>query len=310
MTKKTPEMTHDKHAQQALAIKISIAGSIILFLISGIVGMIVDSITLLLDASASLVILFVAFLMHIALKKLHQPPDDLYNFGYSKYEPLTVAVQGGLIITTCVISIKFAIQDIIHVEDIHSYSLPTIAAFVSGIIGIFITFYLKNISRRTNSTMIKAASLHWYTDTVLSFGVCLGFFFGLMMQRLGYIQFSGYIDPVMAIILALIFIREPVKVVMHNALELLDAVPSEDIRSKVRKVVEQYKPKSLGVHRLRTRKAGERIFVEICFVLHDNLTIKEGEVLVNSFERDLNEHFPNSDVLVWFKPANPAKSPL
>jgi len=310
MPEKIPEMIHDKRAQQILAIKVSIAGSSILFLISGIVGMMVDSITLLLDASASLVILFVAFLMHVALKKLHRPPDDLYNFGYNKYEPLTVAVQGGLIIATCVISIKFAIQDIIHADDIHGFLLPTIAAFVSGIIGIFITLYLKNISRRTNSTIIKAASLHWYTDTMLSFGVCLGFFFGLMMQRLGYIHFSAYIDPVMAIILALIFIRQPVKIVMRNVMELLDAVPGEDIRSKVKKVVEQYKPRSLGIHRLRTRKAGEKIFVDICFVLHDNLTIKEGEELVNNFERDLKGHFPNSDVVVWFKPAHPAKSAL
>jgi len=263
----------------------------------------VDSITLLLDASASLVILFVAFLMHVALKKLRRPPDDSFNFGYGKYEPLTVLAQGGMIIATCLVSIKFAIQDIVHVEEAHSYVLPTLAAFCSGVIGVFISIYFRKIAQRTNSQMLKAAGMHWKTDTVLSFGVCLGFLFGLIMQESGFYTITPYVDPVMAIILALIFIIPPVKIISMSALELLDAVPGEDVRSKVKKVVDQHRSSYLKVHRLRTRKAGEKIFVDICFTVDGNLTTKEGEVLVNNLERDLKGHFQNCDVIVYFRPA-------
>ena len=86
------------------------------FLIPAVVGIAVDSITLILDASASLVILVVALLMNTSIKKVHQPPDEIFNFGYERYEPLTVAVQGGLIIATCAVRAKFAIQEIINAK--------------------------------------------------------------------------------------------------------------------------------------------------------------------------------------------------
>jgi cation diffusion facilitator family transporter len=291
----------ERERQQILATKVSIWGSIILFLISAGAGLAVDSITLILDAAASLVILAVAFLMHFSIKKVHSPPDDLYNFGYGKYEPLTVAVQGGLIIATCVISINFAVQDIIHAEDIHGYGLPVVATFISGLLGVFITGYLKKAGHRTNSAMLRTASLHWHADTVLSFGVCAGFLCGLGLQILGYRNITPYVDPVMAILLALYFIQAPIKSIFHNVSELLDAVPPKDIRDRVKQVVDLYKPKSFGIHRVRTRKAGERIFVDICFIVLPNITINEVEELANSFERDLKQHLPNSDVVVYFK---------
>lgn len=299
---KTALMHTDKQHQQILATRVSIVGSLVLFLISAGVGIAIDSITLLLDAGAGLVILLVAFLMHISIKKIHQPPDESFNFGYSKYEPLTVVAQGGLIIATCLISIKFAIQDIIHADDVHGYLIPTLATFISGVIGIFIVSYLKKVAIRTNSAMLHTASLHWRADTILSFGVCLGFLVGLILQRAGFTNVTPYVDPVMAIILAFIFIMVPLKTIIDNVKELLDAVPEESIHSKVKKVVDRHKPHSFGVYRLRTRKAGEKIFVDVCFIVHDNSTIAGVEGLANNFEKDLRADLPNSDVVVYFKP--------
>jgi len=289
--------------QQALAAKFSIYGSTALFLISAASGIAVDSITLILDASASLVIMAVAYLMHFSIKKIHLPPDDTYNFGYNKYEPLTVAVQGGLIIATCVISIKFAIQDIIHAEDIHNYVLPVVATLLSSLIGVSLFAYISNAARRTNSSMLKAAALHWFTDTVLSFAIFSGFLFGLLLHRLGYYRITPYIDPVMTIALALFLVRSPIKGLLRNVRELLDAVPDASIRSKVKKVAQSYIPKSFGISRIRTRKAGEKIFIDACLIVKDNLTVGDIKELADSFEADLKSHLANCDVVVYFKPA-------
>ncbi|MFA5311368.1 MAG: cation diffusion facilitator family transporter [Candidatus Omnitrophota bacterium] len=292
----------DCRSQQLLAARISIAGSIILFFISATVGIAVDSITLILDASASLVILAAAFLMNFAVKKIHQPPDDSYNFGYHKYEPLTAAIQSGLIIATCVVSIKFALQDIVHAEDTHSYSLPAIATFFAGLLGLFVTTYLRRIQRKVDSQMLRAAAQHWFIDMVLSFSVCLGFCFGLVMQSLGYTAITPYVDPAMAIMLAIFFIFMPVKGGLRSLFELLDAAPLEEgITEKVKEVVEEYKPRSFGVHRLRIRKAGQRIFVDICFLVKENLTVFQIEELSESFEKDLKIKLSGCDVVVYFK---------
>jgi len=298
----------NKKQQQVLAVRVSIAGSIILFFISAYVGIAIDSITLILDASASLVILVVAFLMNYAINKIHSPADEGYHFGYSKYEPLIVSIQGLLILATCVFVIKFAIQDIVHAEDISNHLIPVIATFVSGIIGLFITFYLKRAAKDTGSSMLEAASVHWNMDTVLSFGICLGFIVGLLLQRFGYLKLTPYVDPVMAIILALIFITSPVKTIMHNIRELLDAVPRSNIYSKIKQVLERCKPEVLNFHRIRMRNAGEKIFLEVIFTTNNNLTIAQAEELTVKIEKDIKSELGNCDIVICYKPDKPIQT--
>jgi len=292
----------EKQRQQELAVWVSIYGSFLLFLVSFVVGLAINSVTLLLDAAASLVILVVALLVRFSIRKIRLPPDDIHNFGYGKYEPLTVVAQGFMIIAICIVSIKFAIQDIIHLDDVHSYMVPTIATFLSGILGIFITVYIKKSAVKTNSDMLKASGMHWHIDTILSFGVCAGFLIGFILQVLGFYKITPYVDPVMALILSLILLEMPIKAIMRSVPELLDIVPALHIKSKVKEVVEIYMPKSFGVHRLRTRKAGERVFVDVCFLVKPDMTVLEAEELSKNFELDLTEHLPYCDVVVYFKP--------
>jgi divalent metal cation (Fe/Co/Zn/Cd) transporter len=193
------------------------------------------------------------------------------------------------------------VQDLFHADDVHSYSLPAIATFLSGILGVFITVYLRILAKRSDSQMLKIAAIHWLSDTVLSLGVSAGFFLGLIMQKAGYTSITPYLDPAMSIILALFFIFTPFRLGMRNFFELLDAVPHADLHGKIKKAVSLCKPELFSVYRMRIRKAGQKLFLEFCFSVHDNPTIKTVEELTGNFERDLKTHLPDCDVVVYFK---------
>ena len=289
--------------KQMLAVHISIAGGIFIFLVSLIVGIIADSIALLLDASTGLVMVFSAFFVRVIIRKINKPPDHLFNFGYEKYEPLTVILQNALILMTCLIGIKYAVQDIIHAEDITRYDLPIISTFFATIIAFIIASYLKKIATITTSSVLRTASFHWHVDGTLSFGMCIGFTLGYILRHSGHETMAMYVDPVMTIILAVFFMVPPARAFTHNMNELLDAAPSKDIRVSIGEVIERYKPKYFGIHRTRFRKAGKKTFVDVCFVVHGDLTIKETEKLANDFEKDLVTQIPSCDVIVYFKPA-------
>lgn len=68
----------------------------------------------------------------------------------------------------------------------------------------------------------------------------------------------------MTLILILFFIKSPTDAIMHNGLELLDVVPPKEIMEELNQVIQKYKPEFFKVHRMRTRKAGKRLFVDIC----------------------------------------------
>lgn len=299
---KTAAASVDIEREQSVATSMSMWGALIIFFISAAVGMAVDSITLILDAAASLVILAGALMARYSLKRINLPPDEMYNFGYSKYEPLTGSMQAGLIIATCVVSIKFAIQDIIHDESVHTYVTPVIASFFSGVLALFIFLSIKRIAKRTKSGILKAASFHWGTDALLSFGLCLGFSSGLQLERMGYSKMAPYVDPVMAIILALFLVKTPFKFLIGDVRELLDTVPDKSVQAEVNKVVDTYKPKSFGVSRMRIRKSGPRIFLDICYIVKGEHTVTEINELADNFKKDLETHISNCDAVVYFHP--------
>ena len=284
-----------------LAAHFSIAGSVILFLISAVVGIAVDSITLILDASASLIILLSGVLMHFSARKIQRPPDELFHFGYHKYEPLTAVIQNALILSACLVTVKFAVQDIIHADDVLNYQIPAVATFFSGIIGASVMASLAAIARRTESQMIRSSMLHWLLDTFMSFGISAGFFAGLLLQNAGYTRITPYIDPGMSIILALFFIFTPLRAGTINILELLDAAPHRDIREKIKKALDLHMPREFAVDRVRVRKAGQKVFTDICFRVSDDLSIRQAEELAGKFEEGLKSLLPDCDTVFHYK---------
>jgi divalent metal cation (Fe/Co/Zn/Cd) transporter len=155
--------------------------------------------------------------------------------------------------------------------------------------------------------MLESAFLHWRMDTAQSFGISFGFFIGLLLQKGGYSGITPYVDPVMAIILALVFITTPVKSVLRNILELLDAVPGGNFYARIKKILETRKPEYLAVQKIRARKAGEKIFLDIIFTADSNLTIARSEELADKIKKDVNSDLGNCDVVISFKPKSPAE---
>ncbi len=280
---------------------LSIAGAVLIFALSCIIGIICDSIALLLDAGTGLVILFMAFFARIAIKKVGSPPDYRFNFGYGKYESFSVAVQNSSIIATCIIGIAFAVQDIVHPEDIARYDLPIMSTLFCGALSLALGFCLRSAALRRGSSVLRASSTQWFVDSALSFGMCAGFTLGIIAIHHGHRNIAPYIDPVMAIVLALLFMGFPLNTLAANVLELLDVAPPKEINDRIKSVAKRYENHSCGIHRMRVRKAGKKTFLDIGFVVHGNLTVKETEALADNFERDLIRLVPGCDTIVYFK---------
>lgn len=289
--------------EQVFAAHASIFGAAVIFLISLVIGLLSDSIALLLDAGTGMVILFAAFFVRVVMQKMENPPDHRFNFGYEKYEPLTVTLQNVAIMITCLVGVKFAIQDIIHPEDMVRYDIPAAAAFLSGIIAMCLGLYIRKVSLRIGSSVLRTSATHWFIDGSLSFSMCAGFIVGFILADSGYGNLSDYVDPIMAILLALIFIKIPFKAVTVNVLELLDAIPEKEIHDKIKQIAKNYEPRSLGMRRMRVRKAGRKTFLDIGFAVDENLTVKEAEKIAENFKRDIMREVPNCDAVVYFEHA-------
>ncbi len=298
-------MAHPRNQEdrpQPKAVTVAIVFSVIIFLITLLAGIISDSITLLLDASAGFIMVFMAFVLRSSIKKIQMPPDEFFNFGYDKFEPFTVVIQGFMIIISCVIASYFAIQDIVHADDIARYDIPTYVSFVSGVIAVGVALYLRSASLKARSNMLKASSLHWFVDSFFSFAMCLGFLFGFYMYKTGYSHITPYVDPVMALILAISLIWTPLKLIKDNLWQLLDAAPIGNVRSEIEKIAQVHKARAFGINSIRVRRSGEKVFLDICFIIHSHTTMAQAQEFADNFKKDIAEKFPKYDAFVYFYP--------
>lgn len=299
-------MTDQKHREngpQIRAVRILKILSIVVFVITLAAGIISDSMALLLDAATEFIIVFMSFFIHSNIRKIEKPPDQFFHFGYDKLEPFTVVIQGTMIMFSCVVASYFAIQDIVHAENIARYDIPIYASVISGIIALLTAFYINKVSSKTRSHMLKTSALHCFVDSVLSFGMAVGFTVGLYMHRMGYTHLTPYVDPAMTLILAVILVWTPVKLLKSGMHQLLDAVPAKDVRDSIERIAERHKAKAFGIHNIRMRKAGERVFLYICFEIHGHTTMNQAQEFAKAFEDDISKNFPKYDVIVYFYPA-------
>lgn len=287
--------------REIAAAHLSIAGALLIFAVSCGAGIVCDSIALMLDAGTGLVNLLMAFFTRGVIRKIGSPPDHRFNFGYGKYEAFAVAVQNFGIVVTCLIGIIFAVQDIIHAEDIVRYDLPAAAALFCGALALALGLHARRVSLRGGSSVLRSTAMQWFVDAGLSFGMCAGFVVGILLLRMGRREIAPYVDPVMAILLAALFMRFPCRVITAAIAELLDAVPGKEVHDRIRSVAEQYGSRACGIGRMRARRAGKKTFLDIGFIVHGGLTVREAAAMADDFERDLNRAVPGCDATVYFR---------
>ncbi len=289
--------------QELFAIKLSLIGCIAIAILAFIIGICVDSVTLILDSGKRFVAMAAVLLSIFVIKNIHKSADGRYHFGYSKYEPLTVVIEGILIIAVCFMSVKFAIQDIIHSEDILRYDIPIAFTAACGFFGFFLGLYLRRTGKIVNSSILTANGWGWYLDGLFSFGICAGFTLGFILKVLNYGNLSHYVDPVMTLILVSIIISHPLKTIKHHILELVDASPGEDVEKSVLEAAERLKRKYgiSNINRIRLRKAGRKVFIELLFSLKEKENIAKINKITAEITQELSTKFSHFDIVVAFE---------
>ncbi|MFH2034524.1 MAG: cation diffusion facilitator family transporter [Candidatus Margulisiibacteriota bacterium] len=289
--------------KQKFAAKVSICGWVIVALVPLAGGLLTDSITLLLDAAQGIVTLGVSVLVYAAVRRMGKPPDENYQYGYDKYGPLTSALQHIMIILTCIICVSFAVQDILHAESITHYGTAVVAALISSLVSIFFAVWIRRMAVVSDSEVLKDSSRMWFLDSALAFGILGGFLLFFLLKGLGFESVGPYIDPLMAIVLALIFMVSPLKPLREDLLDLLDAAPSTKSRDDIKKMIDQVRPRAVNITRLRMRKAGKKVFLEVGFTTDENLSIGQVRDIIFDFEKSLEGKLKNCDIILRYKGA-------
>jgi ferrous-iron efflux pump FieF len=265
-----------------------IGAKVAAYLLTGSVALLSSMLDSLLDAGASLVNLY-------AISHSLAPADREHRFGHGKAEPLAALGQAAFIAGSAAFLAFQAIGRLVTPVTVEHGEIGIAVMVFSIVTTLLLVFYQRRVIRRTGSFAVRADSLHYVGDLFVNVSVIVAL---LLAVWWGW----NAADPLFAIGIAAYIMFTAWKI-FRSALDMLmDRELPDDMRAKIRAIA-LANPRVKSVHDLRTRAAGQSIFVQMHLVMDPELTLRVAHEAADAVEVAIMTAFPGAEVIVHEDPA-------
>ncbi|MCK5542201.1 MAG: cation transporter [Desulfobacterales bacterium] len=254
--------------------------NIFLSIIKFILGFLGNSQAVIADAVHSLSDTFTDFLILFGVKYWTAPPDSDHPYGHQKIESfITILIGFILFLAACGIGY----HAITTVNEIHDEKL-TIYTLIAPIISILFKEILfrktYQIGVKTNSSSVKANAWHHRTDALSSIPVLIAVAASLINPKLLFLDHIG------ALIVSAFILKLSFSIVISNINELIDTGISNEEIENIYKIINSNADVN-GCHKIRTRKLGSSVYIDLHLEVDGNLTVSKGHLISEEVKNDL-----------------------
>jgi cation diffusion facilitator family transporter len=272
--------------------RLSVISNSLLIIMKLAVGLMTRSVSIISEAIHSSMDLIAAVIAFSAVKISGTPADERHPFGHGKIENVSGVIEAVLIFVAAGWIIFEAVKKLLHPEEPGVLGLGILVMAVSAVINFFVSRRLYKVARLTDSVALEADALHLKTDVITSAGVAIGL--ALMWLTGWYI-----LDPVIAILVALLIIYESWMLLRKAFFPLLDTALSAEELTKLKEILEQM---DVSYHDLRTRAAGHQRFVEFHLDVPPQETIEKIHRQCDIIEERIGREFRDISVVIHPEP--------
>jgi cation diffusion facilitator family transporter len=274
--------------------RLSVISNTLLIIMKLVVGIISGSVSIISEAIHSSMDLVAALIAFFSVKVSDTPPDSRHPYGHGKVENISGVIEALLIFAAAIWIIVEAVKKLLGEEIVlESLWMGSLVMAVSAIVNIIVSRKLYKVAHETNSIALEADALHLKTDVYTSAGVALG----LLLIVLTDIK---WMDPVIAILVALFIIKESVELLKRAFWPLLDSAWAED---EIKDLEKKLNDMGVNYHELRTRKAGNYRFIDIHVEIPGNESVGDAHKYCDQIEDELTAAYENLNVTIHVEPS-------
>lgn len=246
----------------------------------------------------SLVDLFASLTNMLVSRFALQPADDDHTFGHGKAESLAALAQSAFITGSAAFLLLQGIQRLTEPQLVQSSELGVAISLFSIVLTAVLVWYQKKVVKLTQSPAIEADSLHYQTDLYMNAAILVA----MILNIYGVV----YADAVFAIGIALYILFNAAKMCWEAVQSLLDkALPQEEV-DQIWAIALQH-PRIIGIHDVKTRRAGAIRFIQLHLELDDHLPLVVAHDITDSLEQKILAAFPHSEVIIHQEPTTIVK---
>lgn len=277
--------------------RLSVISNSSLILMKLIVGVLSGSVSIISEAIHSSMDLLAAIIAFFSVSISDKPADRDHPYGHGKVENISGVIEALLIFIASIIIIYKAVEKLINPGKIESVGLGFLVMFVSAFVNYIVSKKLYKIAKQEESIALEADALHLRADILTSLGVGMGLL-------LIYITGLTFLDPIVAIGVAIFILKEAYELLKNAFQPLLDVKLSDAEIAKVQQAIESYNSAYCNYHRLKTRRSGSKKYIDLHLVVPREMSVEKAHHICDAIEDDIETSLKNSEVMIHVESCN------
>lgn len=283
-------------------LRVSVGVAIITIALKTLAWVITDSVGLLSDAMESLVNLASAAFGVLMVSVAVRPADADHPYGHHKAEYFSSGFEGLLILVAALAIIWTAIPRLLHPAPIEQVGWGLALSVASSALNGLLAWVMLRAAQVHQSIALEADARHLLTDVWTSAGVIVGIALVSVTDWL-------WLDPVVAIAVALNIVKEGAHLIWRSSQGLMDHAVEPDVLATIHATLAEF-----AVHRgsapivrfdhITTRKAGQRRFVDLHMHLPANWSLGRAAAVRASVEQALMSAVPGLRASIQLLPSD------
>jgi len=266
-------------------LKLSVVAAAATIAMKTLAWWITDSVGLLSDAMESFVNLASALFAIAMVSVAERPADDDHPFGHTKAEYFSSGFEGLLIGGASIAILWAAVHRLTDPQPLQALGWGLSLAVVSSVINGLLAWRMLIAARIHRSIALEADARHLITDVWTSAGVVAGL---LLVPLTGWL----WLDPVLAIGVALNILREGARLAWRSIEGLMDSAVEPQVRQQIDRTLAQFAHHAIRFDHLVTRRAGQRRFLDVHMHMPSNWSLGRAAALRTSVEQALMSEVP------------------
>lgn len=267
-------------------------------------GLLIGSVAVLSEAAHSAMDLVAALIAFFAVRASSRAADSEHPYGHGKFENLSGTIEALLIFAAAIWIIYEAVQRLLTPQVLEMPAWGAAVMLVSAVVNTLVSRRLFRVGRQADSVALRADALHLRTDVYTSLGVMGALLVVWLVQALAPTADVRWVDPAVAILVALLIMKAAWNLTREATRDLLDSsLPEEDI-NWIADFVRNNWPAVRSFHHLQTRKAGPDRFIDFHVVVDEGMSVAESHALADEIVVAIKERMPGSRVHIHVEPCD------
>jgi cation diffusion facilitator family transporter len=241
-------------------------------------ALIADGIHSLSDLAGDMVVL-------LGIRWGREDEDDRHPFGHGRIETLASLIVGLMLFLAGGGMFFMAVKALLTWDLSNPTPMAILVAVVSIIAKEILYQYTKRVGQRIDSPALISNAWHHRSDALSSVAVVIGVAAGAINPD------WRFLDSVAAIVVAGLIMKVGGEFVLEGIRELVDTAPDAEVIKRI-EVCAGAVEGVHGVHDLKARTSGGKVFAEIHIIVDGAIPVRDGHDVAKAVENCLIDEIP------------------